>query len=218
MISLSTTVYESIRTDIIDGQLLPGTPLVEGALAESTGVSRTPIREALRRLADDGLVEILHGHGARVSQILYSEIVEVHEIRELLEPNAACKAACNPSPVYKERLRAMRDEIARLPMDSTELRREADWRLHDLVLEGAGNEVLRRLIWDLRTRTERAFAQVAGDQIEVRRQEHLHLLDMVISGNLEQAEAAMRKHLALARDSSPEHQWPFGNCCWMTIA
>ena len=83
--SLAADVYESIRTDIIDGKLLPGTPLVETNLAQDLGVSRTPIREALQRLADDGLVESLHGHGARVSQILYSDLVEAHEARELVE-------------------------------------------------------------------------------------------------------------------------------------
>jgi DNA-binding GntR family transcriptional regulator len=198
--SLATNVYQSIRTDIIDGSLLPGTPLIESNLAESLGVSRTPIREALRRLADDGLVDILHGHGARVSQILYSEILEAHEIRELVEPHEARKAALNPSLNYRERLRAMRAEISKVQMDNTRLRREADWRLHDIILEGAGNEVLRKLIWDLRMRTERAFAQVAGDQLELRRQEHLHLLDMVISGDADGAEEAMRQHLALAGD------------------
>jgi DNA-binding GntR family transcriptional regulator len=198
--SLAADVYQSIRTDIIDGKLLPGVPLIETALAQDLGVSRTPIREALRRLADEGLVDILHGHGARVSQIFYSELVEAHEIRELVEPYAARKAALNPSPEYKERVRSLRAEISNLPMENTKLRREADWRLHDIMLEGAGNELLRKLIWDLRTRTERAFAQVAGSQTDVRRQEHLRVLEMVISGDADGAEEAMRQHLALAKD------------------
>lgn len=198
--SLATDVYQSVRTDIMDGKLPPGTPLIETALAQDLGVSRTPIREALRRLAEDGLVEIQYGHGARVSQILYSELVEAHEIRELVEPYAARRAALNPSPEYRERLRAMHVEISNLPMENTKLRREADWRLHDTILEGAGNELLRKLIWDLRTRTERAFAQVAGSQTDVRRQEHLHVLEMMICGDADGAEEAMRQHLALARD------------------
>ena len=150
--SLARTVYETIRTEILNGELVPGSPLTESSLAHSLGVSRTPIREALLRLAEDGLVDIKHGHGARVSQILYREVLEVQEIRELVEPHAARRAALNPSLSYKERLRLIRAEVAELPMDNTKLRREADWRLHDMILEGSGNGLLRKLIWDLRMR------------------------------------------------------------------
>ena len=196
--SLSRKVYRSVREGILDGEYTPGMPLVESKLARDLGVSRTPVREALRRLSDEGLVTLIPGQGAQVSQILYQEVLEVQEIRELLEPYAARRAAVNVSAI-EDRLREIREDVLKLPMADTQRRRCADRELHDLILEGAGNETLRKLVSELRTRTERAFTYLAGEPVDQRRHEHLRLVDAILAGDPDAAEEAMREHLSLAK-------------------
>jgi len=85
-------VYEWIRNGIEDGLLAVGDPLPENMLAKETGVSRTPVREALRRLEQDGYVKIIPRKGAFVSDISLEDLKEIYDIRKLLEPFAALSA------------------------------------------------------------------------------------------------------------------------------
>lgn len=79
-------VYESLREAILTGALRGGSRLVQSALAESLGVSNTPVREALRDLASEGLVTLDNHRGAEVRRVLYREIQEIYDVREALEP------------------------------------------------------------------------------------------------------------------------------------
>ena len=87
-----TKVYEWIRDAIESGELEMGTPLPENLLAREIGVSRTPIREALRSLEQDGYVKIIPQKGAFVSEISLEDLKEIYDIRKLLEPFAALSA------------------------------------------------------------------------------------------------------------------------------
>jgi DNA-binding GntR family transcriptional regulator len=86
------SVYEELRSQIVDGVLSPGTPLVEGPLAKAFGVSRTPIREALSQLAYEGLLE-RHDRAMRVRVLKAEDILEIYEVRIALERAAARAAA-----------------------------------------------------------------------------------------------------------------------------
>ena len=87
-----TKAYEWIRDAIESGELEMGTPLPENLLAKEIGVSRTPIREALRSLEQDGYVKIIPQKGAFVSEISLEDLKEIYDIRKLLEPFAALSA------------------------------------------------------------------------------------------------------------------------------
>ena len=87
-----TKAYEWIRDEIESGELEMGTPLPENQLAKEIGVSRTPIREALRSLEQDGYVKIIPQKGAFVSEISLEDLKEIYDIRKLLEPFAALSA------------------------------------------------------------------------------------------------------------------------------
>lgn len=90
--SRTASAYEQIRSAIIDGSIAPGTPLVEVALAERVGVSRTPVREALTRLEHDGLI-VRDGSGLVVREHSVEEVLDIYETRIALEATAARLAA-----------------------------------------------------------------------------------------------------------------------------
>src|SRR6516225_7163056 len=112
-------VYEELKSAIVDLRLAPGDPLREATLAEQLGVSKTPIREALTRLEQEGLVETTSFKGAVVSGYSRQDLIEIYELRELLE-NAAARAAAES---MSEEDRARLDRISR---ESRRLRRGTD--------------------------------------------------------------------------------------------
>src|SRR5689334_16840640 len=89
--------YAQLKADILDGTLRPGDPLGEVDLATRIGVSRTPVREALQRLAMEGLVTWVPGRGAFVSGLSVPDIVELFQLREALESHSARLAAASPA-------------------------------------------------------------------------------------------------------------------------
>lgn len=90
---LSDEVYEKLKREILEGELTPGTPLSENEVARRLDSSRTPVRESLQRLAHDGLVRLISGRGALVTEIAASDIVEIFQMRTALETYAARLAA-----------------------------------------------------------------------------------------------------------------------------
>ena len=91
--TLSRLVYEQLLRQIFSGELTPGSPLREAELSEQLGVSRTPIREALGRLSEYGVVESRPNHGCVVSRLGRDQLVHLHQMREALEGMAA-ELAC----------------------------------------------------------------------------------------------------------------------------
>jgi DNA-binding GntR family transcriptional regulator len=91
--TLAKRAYETLRSKITCGELPPGTHLVNRSLAKELGVSFTPVREAINRLASEGLVEYVRGGGAYVRELDRMELEQLYDIRELLEPFAAAEAA-----------------------------------------------------------------------------------------------------------------------------
>lgn len=197
MASLAEEVYAQLKKEIVSHKLPPGTPLTEAGLAQSLGISRTPVREALRRLQAEGLVNIERGRGARVSEVSFREAMEAYEIRELVEPYAARLAVSHLSPELAQRFRSMLDVLSTPSLTSDKaVRWQMDRELHDLILEAAGNELLRLQVWDLRVRTDRAYAYVAEGTLEASRQEHAQIVEAILRGDADAAEELMREHLA----------------------
>src|SRR3954447_25119734 len=96
--SLVDIAYVAIRDSITSGSLLPGTRLREAALAKHFSISTTPVREALRRLDREGLVRLSPNRGAVVAEFNLREILDLFEIREVLECRAVRRAASQPTP------------------------------------------------------------------------------------------------------------------------
>src|SRR5690606_17851274 len=104
--------YLKLLEEIRRGELQPGARLRENELAERLGISRTPVREAIRQLESDGLVVHLPRQGATVRTLEYPEIMELYEMRTVLEGTAARLAARGASEVEIAELRALNDELA----------------------------------------------------------------------------------------------------------
>src|SRR2546421_1713710 len=112
--SLGDRVYRTLRDEIVFLELPPGAPVREVDVARRLGVGRTPVREALQRLAMNYLVELLPGRGAFVAPISLPDLVKITEIRINLEGFAAASAATRASDAERQALGALREQILRL--------------------------------------------------------------------------------------------------------
>ena len=150
----SDIAYKFIRKRILDGKYPPGYPLMTEDLAKVTGVSRTPVRDALRQLETDGLVSIRPNRGARVKQVDLNEFREICELRLALETYAAGLAARNRTPVELQEMRAclakMQECTDRLLASATESREVLDRlqiediRFHVAIISSAKNKLLKK--------------------------------------------------------------------------
>ncbi|MFC5234469.1 GntR family transcriptional regulator [Pseudonocardia zijingensis] len=139
------TVYGDLRDQILSGDLPPGTPLREIALAQRFGVSRTPVREALRRLQQDRLLAP-GGRGMQVRAIEPHEVVQVYDMRVLLETEAAGQAARSRGDADLMRLEGLlaRDRALTDPDDATRIRTNLEF--HAAIREATHNAVLIDLL------------------------------------------------------------------------
>lgn len=196
--------YRDLREAIIAGEFVPGTKLTEVALSERLEVSRTPIREALRHLAKEGLVEIEPNRGARVAQWTPDDLAEIFRLRALLEAHAAHRAAV---------LRT-EDEVAQMEeclagMDRLGDRRDAEAaaertrlnnELHAAVAAAARSPRLEELLLQLvnATLVLRTFERYSPDALERSRRQHHDLVLAVRARNPELAAATMSAHVLVA--------------------
>jgi len=204
-VSKADLVHRQIKEEIELGELAPGTPLSELWLVERTGASRTPVREALRRLAADGLVDLVPRHGARVSRVSLQSVRDLFDFRALLEPAAIRQAteAAAADPVVRRTFTSMRTEFTRiLRRVPSQARSRAFYELADrfdwTIIRATRNEHLRRAIADLRPHTARLRNLSHGDpqRVEVSIPEHLRMCDALLAGDADEAADAIREHLA----------------------
>ncbi|MGD8352987.1 MAG: GntR family transcriptional regulator [Pseudomonadota bacterium] len=130
---LSEDIADSIKTAIIKGKFKPGQKISEGELAESMGISRTPLREAFRKLENEGFIKIIPRKGAVVAQIDAEEAINLYEIKSTLEGLAARLAAANMKEKDIARLEKINDELKEL-IDKNDL--ESFYRVHTRFHEG----------------------------------------------------------------------------------
>jgi DNA-binding GntR family transcriptional regulator len=203
--SKADLVHRRLKEEIELGELAPGTPLSELWLVERTGASRTPVREALRRLAADGLVDLVPRQGARVSRVSLQSVRDLFEFRMLLEPAATRQAteAAAADPDVRRTFAALRSELARLQRRSpSQARSRAFYETADrfdwAIIRAARNEHLRRTIADLRPHTARLrnLSHVDPQRVEVSVVEHLRMCDALLAGDADEAAAAAADHLA----------------------
>ena len=191
-------VYEEVRRAIIDLRLQPGEPLREAVMADQLGVSKTPVREALARLEQEGLVETTSFKGAVVSGYSPEDLLEIYELRELLEGAAARAASAAISDEMLERLEA-------LVASSRELRDRGDLdELADLlsefdaiVYEQVSNQRIRALIENMKAHLARIGRLTTGipGRIEASVEEHARIVDAIRDRDADEAERLMRVHI-----------------------
>lgn len=137
-------VYDSVRDDIHSGSLRPGDRLRETEIAERMGVSRTPVREALKRLESDGLVSFGQPRGLTVTELSHGEILDLYAMREVLEGAAARFAAERASPLEIATLRQILEQHKEVK--SPDEVAAANRQLHDAIVAAAHNMYLQRVM------------------------------------------------------------------------
>ena len=199
--SVVDQVYLALREQISDGTLPRGGRLHQEDLATELGVSRTPVREALRRLAAEGLVEMHTNRGARVADIDAAQMPVPYEARLVVEPGAARLAAERALAGPQQR---MRDAIARQRAAIPDVARSfaANRDFHIALVEAAGNELVLQFVQNLWvSRIGAAIYELQAESPQRMRQdadEHEEILEAIVEGDARKAASLTRRHVAAA--------------------
>jgi DNA-binding GntR family transcriptional regulator len=203
-------VVGRVRDALLSGHLALGQRLIEADMTQEFGVSRGPWREAMRRLAAEGVVELVPNRGALVRRLSRQDIIDRFRIRQSLEGLAASLTASRTKELgQREHFRA----ALQLPdgaAPETEAPRVANFRLHRAIAEGAGNPQLLELITQLWGAELRGPEHAAYWQDSAA--EHIRIINAVLAGDAMAAEQAMRQHLGAVLDrllATPEDQAPW---------
>ncbi|GGX01123.1 GntR family transcriptional regulator [Streptomyces lomondensis] len=202
--SVQARVIAEMRRRIIKGDIDPGAPLSELALAEEFGVSRTPVREALKQLQTEGLVEIRPRVGTFVTTPSRREITELFEMKELLEGAAARLLARRGRVAEIDLLeRNLREADEAVERDDRERYAELVQEFHDLLIAGADNSKLeshyRMLMNQLAySRLVNTSLSQPGRPLQSDREHHL-VLELILEKDGDSAEQVMREHVRASR-------------------
>ncbi len=195
---LADKAYRLIKTQILGGKFPPNTPLPEAELQRSLEMGRTPIREALIRLQQEGLVQIVPRRGAFVQTLTLNDARDLYHVRSILEPEAVRLASRHISPgeleaLAKEFRELLADEDA---IDLEELI-QLDQKLHRLFLERCGNPYLAEALERLHNHSQLAWALSAQNRAEMLQacKNHLALIESLQQGDVEKAAGMMREHV-----------------------
>ncbi|GAA0394678.1 GntR family transcriptional regulator [Streptomyces luteireticuli] len=199
---LRDQVAHALRAALISGELRPGEVYSAPVLAEDFGISATPVREAMLDLAREGLVEPVRNKGFRVTEVDERDLDQYTEIRMLIEVPVTGRVARTAARADLEALRPIAEDIVRAARDHDLIGYlEADRRFHLTLLGLAGNERLVETVGDLRKRS-RLYGLTGLDErgeLIPSAEEHLELLDLMLAGDAEGAEACMTRHLGHVR-------------------
>jgi DNA-binding GntR family transcriptional regulator len=193
-------IHLRLRRAILQGELAPGTPVIEAELAQQLGSSRTPVREALRRLESEGLLEPRGLRGTVVRAVDRDEVECIFEVREALESLAARRAARRLSD---DDLRALEADVAgmRAALDDPEEMERHDTAFHDRILASARGEVLARTLSELRDQliTYRFLSLSDADRRRQTVEEHEAILAALRARDAASAALRTAEHIAAAR-------------------
>lgn len=197
-LSLSEQAYRAIRDRLIMLDIAPGEPLNEGRLANELGFGRTPVREALKRLETDHMVMSFPRRGTFATSVDITELAAISELRRVLEPLAARKAAANRQPEIRTALLRAAESLEALD-ESREPRElmEDDLEVHRLIYRAAANHHLEEPLIRLDNLATRIWCMVLDRLPAVTEHiaEHRHLLHAILEGDGDQAAALAERHV-----------------------
>lgn len=195
---LRDVVFNTLRQAIITGEFAPGERLMEIALANRLGVSRTPVREAIRKLELEGLVVMIPRKGAEVARITEKDLRDVLEVRSSLEELAAELATERMNDESRKSIElSLKDfEKAILSGDNAAIA-DSDMEFHDKIFEATGNARLIQIISNLREQIYRYRLEYVKDTEyhAVLLKEHKELVKAMFSGQKTDARQIMKKHI-----------------------
>lgn len=195
--------YLRIRSGLLQGEWPTDTRLLEVELAQRIGVSRTPVREALRRLVNEGFLEYVTNVGCRVRGWSRADIASLYELRIELEAYAARRAATRIGAADRARLRTLCQQMeAVIATGGTDLARRDDLtplnrEFHGIIIDAAGNEHLQPLIAKVTSAPAvlRTFRRYSEEEVARSMGHHRELVAALDQGNADWAGAIMRSHI-----------------------
>lgn len=196
--SLETKVYDELSDAILSAKFKKGEALTENALSGMLGVSRTPVRSALHRLAEEGLVEVVPNRGAVVIGITQEDIIDIYRIRMRLEGLASAIAAEKMTVEGKKKL-AETLELSEfyIKKQDTEHLKELDNAFHNLIFRATENRTLERILSDLHRNTKayRKLSLSVPGRLQKTLEEHKGILEAILSGDAKKAEVLTSEHI-----------------------
>ncbi|GAB7055287.1 MULTISPECIES: GntR family transcriptional regulator [Paenibacillus] len=199
-----SVVYETLKKKIVEGDLPSNTPLVEEKLAKEYQVSRTPIREAIRHLVQDGLVEFFPRRGALVKEITVKDLEEIFTVREALEGISARIAA---SVINEQKIALLQETLEKADQELESGNKEQSFelgnQLHEIVLDVAGNQKVLTIVSDFKNQIQRFhyFSNHIPGRLELSNKEHWEIFEAIQARDGELAERRMRKHVRGTKES-----------------
>lgn len=200
--SAAQRAYDALRDEILGGTFAPAQPLGEEELSARYGVSRTPVREAIRQLGFDGLVTIVPRRGVFVREISMRDILEIFQIREAIEGYALDTCA---GAVEREQLLALEKDVSELqhaPAPSEEAVSTVDIRFHDMLLVELGNQRMIEFLdrQRLQIMRFRAISLKSADRRKRVLDELLSIINHLIASENDEARRCLIAHLQTGRD------------------
>ena len=197
--------YGAVRDGVIAGRFAPGSRVTEQEVAVAAGVSRTPAREALRRLHSEGLVDFTPNQGAVVTEWSSEDAAEIFDLRALLEAYGAARAATLATDAQIAELKSLAEEQYAEVRDRRAgyLDRigELNSRYHRRMQEAAGSPALTRVLAVLLDAplVMKTFLKYTPDDLERSAAHHLELVQAIVARNSEWAASVMRSHICAAK-------------------
>jgi DNA-binding GntR family transcriptional regulator len=203
-VNLSESAYNQIKDALCEGKIVPGDILSESQLAIDMGMSRTPVREALRALASEGWVEIKSGIGAYVKPLSTKDMEDLYEVRCLLETQAAKTAIYHITneeiDTLEQRFQTLLAECQSGKLPDPKQFSDLDWELHELIIERCQNNYIKTIMHSNTSNMKRyqcLSAEALNDIPESIRQ-HLNILALLRNRDGEALFTALRQHLEWA--------------------
>ncbi|MGI6686589.1 MAG: GntR family transcriptional regulator [Bacillota bacterium] len=204
--NMNTIAYEAIKNSIIQNEIKPGEHISEYMLSESLGMSRTPIREALKVLASEGLVEIYRGVGVFVKSLSAKEVYEIIEVRATLECLALHSSLENITNEEIDQIKAewlkLKNDLEKGKEICIETIAEFDSKFHQLIVDRCHNSFLKKIfkqIWVTILRYQYLSAIGLGNPEDTINQ-HLKIMDAMKTRDLEIILPVLEKHIKISAD------------------
>jgi len=195
---LSEDIAESIKKAIIRGKFKPGEKISEGELAESMGTSRTPLREAFRKLENEGFIEIIPRKGAVVTEIYPEEASDLYQIKSVLEGLAAKLAMSRITEKEIDKLEKINEDLKSLiDKNDIEMFYKTHQRFHEVFVKSSGNDRLIQMVRNLNDHFKRygIVSLTLPGQFESATRQHAEIVEAFRQGDEKQVEAKVRKNV-----------------------
>lgn len=200
---LRDIVFEHLRSAILNGDLKPSERLMEVQIAEQLGVSRTPVREAIRKLELEGLVVMVARKGAYVAGVSIKDILDVLEVRGVLEGLSASLAAKRMTEEELEELKETANQFeVCLNNEDVEGMIETDMQFHDKILRGTNNQKLIQIAQSLQEQVHRFRITYFSEYKKSKNllEEHQNIVEAIMNRDSEEAQKVAKYHINALED------------------